>query len=155
MFNTTTVNETHARTMLKTAIYRVISVIVTFFLTLALGGTMAQALTFGLAALVIGAVHYYIYDRIWVLIPWRRSESGDERTSRSLVKAIIYRITVILVVALLARAIFTDSNVTAFLMASIKFAINAMTYYVLERKFNCIEWGKTNKNDPLMEIKII
>jgi uncharacterized membrane protein len=141
--------------MLKTAIYRVISVIVTFFLTLALGGTMAQALTFGLAALVIGAVHYYIYDRIWVLIPWRRSESGDERTSRSLVKAIIYRITVILVVALLARAIFTDSNVTAFLMASIKFAINAMTYYVLERKFNCIEWGKTNKNDPLMEIKII
>lgn len=155
MFNTTTVNETHARTMLKTAIYRVISVIVTFFLTLALGGTMAQALTFGLAALVIGAVHYYIYDRIWVLISWRRSESGDERTSRSLVKAIIYRITVILVVALLARAIFTDSNVTAFLMASIKFAINAMTYYVLERKFNCIEWGKTNKNDPLMEIKII
>jgi uncharacterized membrane protein len=127
-----TVKETHLRTGLKTVIYRVLSIIVTMALTLVFGGSPLQAVQFGLVSLIIGSSHYYIYDRIWQFIPWQRSDRGQDSQLRSIVKAVIYRIT---------RMIFADSNLTAFLVASTKFIINTATYYVLERVFARTGWG--------------
>jgi uncharacterized membrane protein len=142
---TTPVKETHLRTVVKTVIYRILSIIVTIGLTLAFGGSPLQAVQFGLVSLIIGSSHYYIYDRIWQFISWQRSADGRDTKLRSIVKAIIYRITVILVLMITARMIFADSNLTAFLVATTKFVINTATYYILERIFNRTTWGLASK----------
>lgn len=139
-----TVKETHLRTGLKTVIYRVLSIIVTVCLTLAFGGSPLQAFQFGLVSLIIGSSHYYIYDRIWQFIPWQRSGQGQDSQLRSIVKAVIYRITVFLVLMISARVIFADDNLTAFLVATTKFVINTVTYYALERMFTRTSWGLKN-----------
>ena len=138
------VTETHLRTIVKSALYRVISVVISFFLALAFGATTTQALQVGAVALIIGSVHYYLYDRIALLIPWGRQDGKDSK-ARSIIKTILYRITVLIVIMITSRIIFLDSNVAAFLMAAIKFCTHALTYFTLERIFNKISWGKIKK----------
>jgi uncharacterized membrane protein len=138
------VTETQVRTISKLVIYKIISIVVSYFLSLAFGANTAQAVTMSLVALTIGSLHYYLYDRLWLFIPWRREE-GNDSTLRSIVKTIVYRITVIIVIMITARVVFLDSNWEAFIMASIKFCTHAVTYFTLERVFNRISWGKIKK----------
>jgi uncharacterized membrane protein len=136
------IKETHTRTTLKAAIYRVLSVSMAISLTIVYGATLEQALTFGLVALLVGMLWFYLYDRVWLFVPWHRDEEGKDTKTRSAVKAVLYRLVVILITAVTARAIFTDSNFTAMLMAGSQFVSNILIYFVLERVWNKITWGK-------------
>lgn len=136
------ITETHVRTILKLSLYKIISMAVSYFLSLAFGANPMQALAMSFIALTVGSVHYYVYDRIWLFIPWKRTDDGHDTITRSVIKTIIYRITVIIVTMIAARAIFMDSNLEAFIMASIKFCTHAITYFTLERVFDRIQWGK-------------
>jgi hypothetical protein len=136
------IKETHTRTTLKAAIYRVLSVSMAISLTIVYGATLEQALTFGLVALLVGMIWFYLYDRVWLFVPWHRDEEGKDTKTRSAVKAVLYRLVVILMTAVTARAIFTDSNFTAMLMAGSQFVSNILIYFVLERVWNKITWGK-------------
>jgi uncharacterized membrane protein len=136
------IKETHTRTTLKAAIYRVLSVSMAISLTIVYGATLEQALTFGLVALLVGMLWFYLYDRVWLFVPWHRDEEGKDTKTRSAVKAVLYRLVVILMTAATARAIFTDSNFTAMLMAGSQFVSNILIYFVLERVWNKITWGK-------------
>ena len=136
------VTETHLRSVVKLSVYKIISMVVSYFLALAFGANTAQALTMSLVALTIGSLHYYLYERLCLLVAWGRTEDGHDTTLRSIVKTILYRITVIIVIMITARMVFMDSNWAAFLMASIKFVTHAITYFTLERVFNRIQWGK-------------
>lgn len=138
------VTETQFRTISKLVIYKIMSMIVSYYLSLAFGASTAQAFTMSIIALTLGSLHYYLYDRIWLFIPWKRSE-GNDSTVRSLVKTIVYRITVIIVMMITARVVFMDSNWEAFLMAAIKFCTHAATYFTIERVYNRISWGKITK----------
>lgn len=136
------VTETHLRSVAKLSIYKIISMVVSYFLSLAFGANPMQALTMSLVALTIGSLHYYLYERLCLLVSWGRTEDGHETTLRSVAKTIIYRISVVIVIMIVARAVFLDSNWAAFLMASVKFVTHAITYFTMERLFNKIEWGK-------------
>jgi uncharacterized membrane protein len=142
MLSTVTVTETHLRTLTKAAIYRVFSTVNAVLLALLIGGTLTQAISFGLIALISGAIHYYLYDRLWLFINWHRNDQGKDTNWRSITKAIIYRITAWIILILLARTFVADSDAMAILLASLKFITNAIAYYLLERLFNWIEWGK-------------
>lgn len=142
MFDKPAVTETHPRTLIKAAIYRIFSIVSTIGLTLILGGNWLQAINMGIMVLVVGTAHYYLYDRLWLWIPWQRTSTGIDSHWRSIVKAIIYRLTALLSFMILARAVFADTTLIAFLLASGKFVINATTYYILERVFNTVSWGK-------------
>jgi hypothetical protein len=80
-------------------------------------------------------------------VPWGRTEDGHETKLRSIVKTIVYRISVVIVIMIVARAVFLDSNWAAFLMASVKFVSHALTYFALERVFNQINWGRYTVED--------
>ena len=123
----------------------IISMVVSYFLSLGFGANPMQALTMSMVALTIGSLHYYLYERLSLFVSWGRTEDGHETNKRSIVKTIIYRISVLIVIMITARVVFLDSNWTAFLMASIKFVTHALTYFTLERVFNRIEWGKIKK----------
>lgn len=136
------IKETHLRTTIKAGAYRVISVTLAILLTMVYGATLQQALSFGAIALFIGMLWFYLYDRVWLFIRWHRDEQGKDTKTRSAVKAVLYRIVVILMTAITARAIFTDSNFTAILMAGSQFVSNILIYFVLERVWNRVSWGK-------------
>ena len=142
MFSKVTTQETHLRTIVKAAIYRVMSIVTTVIMTLLFGGSIEQAWSMGLIVLIIGSTHYYLYDRLWLYIPWRRSDEGNDSRVRSIVKAVVYRITAMMSIAITARLVFADSNLIAFLVAFGKFILASVTYFVIERVFNLIEWGK-------------
>jgi uncharacterized membrane protein len=136
------VTETHTRTVAKLVIYRIISILITFFLALAFNANTAQAFAMSAVSLIIGSTHYYLYDRLSLFVPWGRTADGNDTRLRSIIKTIVYRVTVILVMMITSRMIFLDSNWEAFLMAAIKFCTHAITYFTLERVFNRIDWGK-------------
>lgn len=136
------ITETHVRTASKMVLYKIISMVVSYFLALAFGANTMQALTMSFVALTIGSLHYYLYDRLWLYIPWKRTEDGHETQLRSIVKTIVYRISVVIVMMIVARAVFLDSNWEAFLMASVKFVTHAITYFTLERVYDRVQWGK-------------
>lgn len=139
------VTETHTRTIVKLVLYKIVSMVVSYFLSLAFGANPMQALAMSFVALTIGSLHYYLYDRLWLFIPWSRTQDGHDTRLRSIVKTIIYRITVIIVIMITARIVFLDSNWAAFFMAAIKFVTHAITYFTLERVFDSVQWGKISK----------
>ena len=139
------VTETHIRSISKLVIYKIISMIVSYFLALAFGANPMQALTMSFIALTVGSLHYYLYERLCLLVKWGRTDDGMETTTRSIVKTITYRITVVMVMMVMARMVFLDSNWTAFIMSMIKVVTHAITYFTLERVFNRISWGKIKK----------
>jgi uncharacterized membrane protein len=136
------IKETHLRTTIEAGVYRIISVTLAILLTMVYGATLQQALTFGAVALLAGMLWFYLYDRMWLFIPWHRNEEGHDTRTRSAVKAVFYRMVVILMTAVTARAVFTDSNFTAMLMAGSQFMMNLLLYFTLERIWDSISWGK-------------
>jgi uncharacterized membrane protein len=136
------VKETHTRTATKAGVYRITTVSLAILLTMIYGATLEQALKFGAAAFFIGIFTFYLYDRIWLLLGWNRSHTGSDSNLRSIVKAFGYRTCILLMTVALSRAIFTDSNFTAFLMAGSQFMTNMFVYFLLERIWNMISWGK-------------
>ena len=136
------ISEKHLRTTAKAAAYRVASVLMAMILTVAYGANIMQALSFGAIAFIWGLTWFYIYDRAWLFIGWNRDESGKDSKLRSVIKSILYRIVVISFSAFTARMVFTDSNLTALLMATTQFVLNLALYYTLERIWNNIQWGK-------------
>lgn len=143
------VKETHTRTLVKSAIYRISSVTLAICLTLVYGATLSQALSFGLVSLVWGLCWFYAFDRLWLFTGWNRDADGKDSKSRSIIKAVIYRLFVVLFVAFSSRVIWTDSNFTAMLMAGSQFMTNILTYFILERIWNRITWGKIFPEEPI------
>lgn len=147
-----TFNETHLRTTVKSVVYRFLSVALAISLTLAFGGTVEQALKFGIASLLTGIAVYYVYDRIWVRINWLRNSLGKDAKFRSVVKSVLYRIVAWLIVVAFARAIWAPTDLTAALMATTQFALNLCMYFVTERIWNIVSWGKIIKDEPINTI---
>ena len=135
-------SETHLRTTAKVIVYRSISLTTTILLTIAYGANITQAMAFGLYALLTGLAMLYVYDRLWLLVGWNRDTKGQDTNKRSIIKAILYRCIVILMVMAGSLVIFTSSSLTAFLMAASQFVLNITTFYVCERVWNKIKWGK-------------
>lgn len=135
-------NETHLRTTTKSVVYRFLSVLLAVTLTLAFGGTIEQALKFGVASLLTGIAVYYVYDRIWVKINWLRDTQGKDAKFRSTVKSVLYRIVAWSIVVVFARAIWAPNDLTAAMMATTQFVLNLAVYFISERIWNMISWGK-------------
>ena len=142
MFGKTVSGETHARTVAKAICYRIVSILITIMLTMVLGGSILQAVAMGTIVLVIGSLHYYLYDRLWLWIGWDRDRHGKDTIRRSFVKSVVYRITAIIITAFMARMVFADTTIIAFLLATLKFVFNAAGYFLIERVFNRLSWGR-------------
>lgn len=134
--------ETQPRTITKTLIYKVLTFVDLFVLTLLWGGSLGQAMTLGVLAVTLGMLIYYIYERVWVYIGWQRDDTGFESVSRSITKAIIYRIVIYIVVMIQAMFILSGSNASAMGFSLAQTVTNFLLYYFTDRIFNKISWGK-------------
>lgn len=137
----TTVKETHTRTLTKLLVYRGIIVFTTFFISLLFDATFNEALISGLLSLPIGTVSYYIHERGWLFFSFLR-KFGDDSKIRSLLKTITYRLFTMLAIFATSKLIFIESNMTAAEYTLAIMANGVVIFYVIERIFNRIEWGK-------------
>ena len=141
--------ESKLRTVSKTVVYRVLCTIGVGLLALAIGATGAQAGTLALVAFFAGIILYYLHDRVWNRIDWRRDQDGKESVARSIVKTIVYRILVIFVVIIATKLILTDDTSTAVAFAIGQFIINMILYYIVERVANRIQKGRITVETPV------
>ena len=142
-----TIIETHSRTLLKTIAYRILCTIAIYFIAVALGASSAASGTMAITIFFLGIVLYYLHDRIWNRFNWHRNEDGKESARRSMVKTILYRLVTVVIAAILAKLIMTDSNQTAMAFAVSQFVVNMILYYLVERVFNRFNIGRVVVSD--------
>jgi len=141
-----TVIETHGRTVLKTITYRLLCLIATYSIAIALGGSAAQSGFMALVILGIGLVLYYGHDRAWNRVNWDRDEHGKESLRRSVVKTMCYRLITFVLSIILSKLILSDSNQTAAAFAVSQFVVLLVLYYIVERVFNRFNIGRVTVN---------
>jgi uncharacterized membrane protein len=141
--------ETHIRTVTKTVVYRVLSVIAIILLSLAFGASDAVAGALGLGAVVFGSIAYYIHDRVWLRFAWLASNNNESQL-RSLIKSVTYRLIAMGIAFAMAKLFLTSSNSSAAAFTITQMAINFVLFFVVERVFNLIAWGKVD--DAVSEI---
>jgi uncharacterized membrane protein len=137
-----TVIETHGRTVLKTIVYRLLCLIATYSIAVALGGSASSAGFMALIILAIGIVLYYGHDRAWNRFNWDRDEHGKESLRRSIVKTMSYRLITFIISFILSKLILSDSNQTAATFAVLQFVVLLVLYYIVERVFNRLNIGR-------------
>jgi len=135
--------ETHTRTLTKTVVYRVASVIAIILLSLAFGASDAVAGALGLGAVVFGTVAYYIHDRVWLRFAWLTLDNSESRW-RSLIKSVTYRLIAMGIAFVLAKVFLTNNTAAAAAFTVIQMAINFVLFFVVERVFNLFAWGKVD-----------
>lgn len=141
------VNETHSRTLAKTITYRILCTIAIYLIALGLGAGSLASGTLAITIAVLGTIIYYIHDRVWNKIRWRRNtEDGTESQVRSIVKTIGYRVITIVIALILARIIITENMQTAAAFAIGQFLANMVLYYIVERFYNNFAKGKIFSN---------
>jgi uncharacterized membrane protein len=132
--------ETHLRTVVKTVLYRILSLCGIFVLSLLWGASSQTAGLMVLLVIIFGSTIYYIHDRVWLMFKWKR-EDGKDSMSRSLAKTVIYRIITTIVGAILAKLVLQTSTESAVTWALAQAATNMVLYFIMERGFNYIKWG--------------
>lgn len=137
----TNVKETQARTLTKLAVYRGIIVFTTFAISLLFDATFNEAVISALMSLPLGSLSYYFHERSWLFFSWFRSVGVDSKF-RSLMKTITYRIFTGGLIFLTSRIIFIEGNADAAGYTLVMMINGLIIFYVIERIFNKIEWGK-------------
>lgn len=67
-------SETHARTFVKTVVWRVIATLVSITVVYSFTGAMKESVEISLAGAMIGVVTYYLHERFWNRVQWGRVE---------------------------------------------------------------------------------
>ena len=137
------IKETHARTATKAVIYRILSVLAIMLISVyGMGATWAEASQVGAVVVVLGTTIYYIHERLWVRTGWHRSFQGLDGHWRSASKTVIYRLLTMAASFGIATFILGASSGSATGFALAQAATNMTLFYIVERIFNYINWGR-------------
>ncbi|MBI2030943.1 DUF2061 domain-containing protein [Candidatus Kaiserbacteria bacterium] len=66
--------ETHARTLVKTVVWRIIATLISISVVYSFTGAMKESVEISLAGAAIGVVTYYLHERFWNAVQWGRVE---------------------------------------------------------------------------------
>jgi len=139
-----TVTETQIRSIIKTASYRLASSGIATVSALLFGATARGASAIGIFVLVFGIFTYYLNERIWLKTGWGR-DAGIDSQKRTIVKTILYRIFIFFVATTVGYIVITHEIFSAMYFAFTQIPLTLITYYLIERFFNTIGWGKVAK----------
>ena len=130
--STLSVGESHVRTLTKTVVFRILSTIGVYLLSISLGISSRGASGLALFALVFGIVAYYTHDRVWNLVKWNRNaESLKESNLRSFAKTITYRIIIFVVSTIVVKVMTGGGMGLALSFAIGNLLVNMTLYYII------------------------
>lgn len=140
---------TKKRSLIKSLSWRVLGSIDTFILSFVIINFSSDNYTYDLAFYIAGlevitkTIIYYFHERIWNKFNIGRIGDKVKRT-RSLIKALTWRITASLDTFLLSY-IITGRFDWATTIAFFEIITKAILYYLHERGWNKIKWGRVHE----------
>jgi len=148
------VKETHARTTAKTVSYRASTIVSVMAIAYFIFNDLGIAGGMGFMSLFLGTAIYYLHDRIWLFLKWNRDEEGKDGVTRSTVKTVTYRVLTMIAVALTVKLVTggeaSNTQVASFVIAQM--VVNLILFFIIERIFNVIEWGKIKTTEEVSKI---
>lgn len=139
------------RSVIKSITWRFLGSLDTFFISLIIINYSTQNYSFDLAFYIAGleiitkTFLYYFHERIWNYFKIGRLENSVRR-SRSFYKALTWRILASLD-TFLVSFIITGRFDWATSIAIFEIITKSIIYYLHERIWNRVKWGRINSND--------
>jgi len=131
--STISIREPQTRTLTKTVLFRILSVIAVYFISIGFGFTSQVALAIVGASIIAGTITYYLHDRAWNLVNWNRNDQFKETKLRSVIKTVVYRIIVFTITTVGMRSTVSNSNDAAASFALVQLVVNTCLYFITER----------------------
>jgi uncharacterized membrane protein len=144
--------DAHKRSVVKGATWRIIGTIDTIFLSLIFTGVFGKALKIGFIELFTKIFLFYIHERIWGRLSIGTKEKivngrikKSELHSRSFIKGITWRFLGSLDTFWIVYFVNRDSShavQTAFYITLTEFITKIILYWLHERTWMKVRWGK-------------
>jgi uncharacterized membrane protein len=135
-----TISDTKARSLLKGISWRIIGTIDTFFLAYLFLGKFSMAGTIAITEVFTKIILYFFHERIWNRIEWGRLEKHISH-ARSLLKGISWRIFGSFDTVFISW-IFSGSPFSALKIGFTEVLTKVLLFYVHERIWTAIKWGR-------------
>lgn len=138
--------EKHPRTLVKVITWRILLTISHVVNGLIVTGSILMGLKIAGLAAVINSVLFWAHERSWNLAQWNRRDQTDkvfvEGQFRTISKIVTWRV-LITASNFLIPFIMTGSWGSAAIFAGMATVVNMFLFWIHERGWNIIKWGKT------------
>lgn len=141
-------NETTLRSIVKTLTVRICFTLSHILNGWIVTGSWMTGITIASIAIIINMFLFLIHERIWNWLQWNRKPKDGmffiDGHPRTISKSITWRV-IITLNNFLIPLITTGSWQTALAFLTIATILNIIVYYIHERFWNLIKWGKTKR----------
>ena len=141
-------NEKHSRTIIKTISWRVLLTMSHFVNGFIVTGSLVMAMKIAGWSLVINSALYWVHERIWNWFQWNKRPDNNrffkDGHPRTTTKMITWRL-IVNFSNFLIPLVMTGSWGQAGAFFTIAVIVNMTLYYLHERGWNLIRWGKEHK----------
>lgn len=142
--------DTNLRSVTKGVSWRIFASIDTFILSWLIFDKPLHAGVIALSEILTKILLYYLHERGWNLIPWGRGQCGRVAHWRSVSKGVTWRLIGSLDTTLISW--FITNNVTgAFKLGGFEIITKIVLFYIHERIWVRIRWGRIFDEIPLTE----
>ncbi len=140
--------ETKNRSLIKATTWRIIASLDTFVISYFLTNDFKIAASIGGIEIFTKLIIYFFHERFWNKVKWGKRETKDpshlkieETKRRSLVKALTWRVLGSLDTITISY-LLTGKIKTAITIGTIEIFTKLIIYFLHERAWNYIKWGK-------------
>lgn len=131
--------ETHARSLVKGATWRLTAMMDTMLIAWLVTGSVSTALKIASIETFTKIFLFYLHERIWGKIHWKKKENAH---SRSLAKGMSWRVTGT-IDTIIISSIVTGHIPKALQIGGVEVVTKVSLYYLHERLWARIPWGTT------------
>lgn len=148
-------NEKHQRTLIKVVTWRILVTLSQFMNALIVTGSVAMGIKIAGWSLVINSMLYWLHERAWNWFEWNKRITADnyffkDGHPRTASKMITWRV-IVNFSNFFIPYFATGSWSQAGAFFTITIFVNMTLYYVHERGWNLVRWGK---NLQIVEKKV-
>jgi uncharacterized membrane protein len=143
--------ETHQRSVIKALTWRVLATLDTTIISYFLTGNIVIAISIGVFETIAKIFIYFIHERAWNYVKWGKRVFDLDKTKtedtkkRSISKAVTWSILGAFITIAIAY-ILTVPIKTAISIGIIEIFTRLIIYFLHERVWNKVIWGKEKKN---------
>jgi uncharacterized membrane protein len=134
-------NDTHARTLAKAVTFRIQTIALHWAITYLFTGSSHTATQMVAIITSINMIYYWLQERYFSRISY--GWAGTDLKRRSLIKAVLYK-TFSLIVSFTVGYIVLGDFGLASLLTLYKHITALVDFYLFERFWNWIKWGRNN-----------
>lgn len=144
--------DSNSRSLLKGFSWRTIGTIDTFVVALYYFGDISLAAPIAATEVLTKILLYYLHERLWNVISWGRDDKSGASHARSLVKGINWRF-IGSMDTMIISFLYSGNPWGSFYIGSTELVTKVFLFYIHERIWNSITWGRIKITASSEEIK--